>query len=56
MQCCSKSDVDFIKMVVRNWNKGKWIRTMEEGKEKDELLRFRRLHKLGNKFIHQYVA
>jgi hypothetical protein len=56
VQCNPKSDVDYIKMVVRNWNKGKEIFTMEESKEKDELLRFCCMHKLGNKFIHQYVV
>jgi hypothetical protein len=55
-QCRPKSEVDYIIMVVRNWDKGKEICTMEDGKEKDNLLRFCRQHKVGNKYFHQYVV
>jgi hypothetical protein len=55
-QCRPKSDMDYIKMVVWNWNKGKEIHTMEDGEEKDDLLRFLRMHKLGKKCSHQYVV
>jgi hypothetical protein len=43
-------------MVVRNWDKGKEIRTMENGEEKDDLLCFRWQHKVGNKYINQYCV
>ena len=56
LQCHPKSEGDYIKMVVWNWNKGKEICTMEDGEEKDDLLCFHCMHKLGNKYIHQYVV
>ena len=55
-QCRPQTEVDYIKYVVQNWQKGTVIRTMEEGHEKDDLLHFRRSHKLGNKYIHQYTV
>jgi hypothetical protein len=55
-QCRPKSEVDYIVMVVRNWDKGKEICTMEDGEEKDDLLRFCQQHKVGNKYIHQYCV
>lgn len=54
--CRPQSELDYIKYVVQNWQKGTEIRTMEEGDEKKELLQFRRQHKLGNKYIHQYTV
>jgi hypothetical protein len=53
-QCRPKSEVDYIKFVVANWQKGTEIHTMEEGKERDDLLSFRQNNKLGNKYTHQY--
>ena len=41
-QCRPQSEVDYIKYVVQNWQKGTEIRTMQEGDEKNELLQFRR--------------
>ena len=43
-------------MVVQNWNVGIDICTMDVGKERDDLLCFRRLHRNGNKYIHQYIV
>jgi len=53
-QCCPQEDVDYIKFVVANRHKGTEICTMEDCELKDEILHFRRKHKLGNKYIHQY--
>jgi hypothetical protein len=46
-QCRPQTEVDYIKYVVQNWQKGPLIRTMQEGHEKNALLHFRRSHKLG---------
>jgi hypothetical protein len=53
-QCRSQTEVDYIKYVVENWQVGIEIRTMQEGPEKHVLLHFRRNHKGGNKYVHQY--
>ena len=53
-QCRPKTEVDNIINIVMNWEKGKEIRSMQDGEEKNDLLRFRRHHKVGNKYIHQY--
>jgi hypothetical protein len=52
-QCRPQTEVDYIKYVVENWQKGTEIRTMQEGREKDALLHFCRNYKGGNKYIHQ---
>ena len=46
-QCRPQSEVDYIKYVVQNWQKGTEICTVQEGEEKSELLHFRHKHKLG---------
>ncbi len=48
--CRSKKEYEYIKYVVRNWQKGTNIREMGEGEDKDRLLRFRREHKIGQKY------
>ena len=53
-QCRPQTEVDCIKYVVENWQVGTEIRTMQEGPDKSALLDFRRTHKTGNKYIHQY--
>ncbi len=55
-QCHPQSEVDYIKYVVQNWQKGTEICTMQDGEEKDELLRFCCQHKLGSKYIHWYFV
>ena len=53
-QCRPQEEVDYIKYVVSNWHKGTEIRNMEDCDLRDEILQFRRKHKNGNKYIHQY--
>jgi hypothetical protein len=55
-QCRPQTEVDYIKYVVENWQVGTEIRTMQEGPEKNALLHFRRNHKGGNKYVHQYTV
>ncbi len=55
-QCRPQTEVEYIKYVVENWQVGTEIRTMQEGQEKNALLHFRRNHKGGNKYIHQYTV
>jgi hypothetical protein len=52
--CCPKAEVDYIKHVIQNWDKGTEICNMEDGEEKNRLLSFCKRNKLGNKYIHQY--
>ena len=53
--CRTKSELDYIAFVVRNWQVGVKVRDMEIGYEKANLIQFRRDHKKGNKYIHQYI-
>ena len=34
-----------------NWEKGKEVRSMQDGEEKDDLLHFCCHHKVGNKYV-----
>jgi hypothetical protein len=52
--CCPKIEVDYIKYVLQNWDKGTVIRKMEDGEDKKRLLNFRQKNKKGQKYIHQY--
>ena len=55
LACRPQEDLDYIAYVVRHWQVGVDVRLMPPGHEKDELIEFRRKHKKGNKYIHQYV-
>ena len=46
--CRTKSELDDIAFVVRNWQVGVKVRDMEIGYEKANLIQFRRDHKKGN--------
>ena len=52
--CCSKTEVDYIKYVIQNWDKGTEIHNVEDAEEKNRLLSFCKRNKLSNKYIHQY--
>ncbi len=43
--CRPKLEVDYITYVVEKWQKDKEIRYMEEGDEKEEILKFCQMHK-----------
>ena len=53
-QCRPQKELDYIKYVVRNWEKGTKIRSMPPGEHKDRLLRFRQQHRNGQKYNKQY--
>jgi hypothetical protein len=55
LACRPQEELDYIEYVVCNWQVGVDVRLMPPGHEKDKLIQFRRKHKNGNKYIHQYV-
>ncbi len=52
--CRSKKEYEYIKYVVRNWEKGTNIRQMGQGEHRDRLLQFRQQHRNGQKYKDQY--
>ena len=54
--CRPKKDYEYIIYVIQNWNIGVKVNDMEEGEEKEDLKRFRRINRRGCKYIHQYVV
>jgi hypothetical protein len=55
LTCRPKSELDYITYVVDNWQVGVKVRDMDEGYDRDALVHFRRKHKKGKKYIHQYA-
>ena len=54
--CRPQSEVDYIIHVLNNWEKGIEVNRMAPGPDRDNLIHFRRQHRAGNKYIHQYVT
>ncbi len=54
--CRPQSEVDYIIHVLNNWEKGTEVNRMAPGFKKDRLVHFRRQHKAGSKYIHQYFT
>lgn len=52
--CRPQIELDYIEYVVKNWQFGKEVKKMCPGPEKEQLIEFRRTHKKGNKYVHQY--
>jgi hypothetical protein len=49
-----QKELDYIEYVVKHWQHGIELKDMLPSLEKDKLTEFRRLHKKGNKYCHQY--
>jgi hypothetical protein len=52
--CRPKIEVDYIKYLIQNWDKGTVICEMEDVEDKKWLLNFCQKNKKGQKYIHQY--
>ena len=53
--CRPQRELDYIEYVVKNWQVDVEIWKMVPGRDRDEIIAFRRQHPKGNKYIHQYL-
>jgi len=54
--CHTQEELDYIAYVIDNWNVGINLKKMDPGREREESTAFRREHKQGIKYVHQYIT
>ena len=54
--CRPQSEVDYIIHVINHWEKGTEVNKLPPGPDRDRLVQFRRQHRAGNKYVHQYFT
>ena len=52
--CCPQQELDNVIFVLSNWQPTVNLKTMKAGPDKEQLTKFRRGHKGGNKFKKKY--
>ncbi len=53
--CRPPKDLDYISYILKNWQVGVIIKTMDPSSERDRISKFRHANHNGAKFVKQYV-
>jgi hypothetical protein len=54
--CRPQAELDYIIHVIEHWEIGTEAKKLPPGPARDKLILFRRQHRAGNKYIHQYCT